>query len=232
VDDASLPPVLPPDLAPGSATRGRRRALAAVAAVAVLVAVGVGIAVATTSDSHHHTSATGTTRSTVSSPAPRPSDLRDSSIAPSGVPSSVAPRGAGATTTPRSPGNTSARTTPTTRRSGSLVTTPGRSVGPTTTDLPPTITQAYVQGYDDECHTLWAQAGPSGKLWDADSLDDPPHTIDECLAGLDPSNAEEWSQYTVTDARTGGQSDADTVCEGMTEGNRFQTASGLVIDIP
>ncbi|HEV7524755.1 MAG TPA: hypothetical protein VGP92_07310 [Acidimicrobiia bacterium] len=98
--------------------------------------------------------------------------------------------------------------------------------------MPPSIEQAYISGFQDECRSLWAQAGPSGKLWDADSLEDSPHTIDECLDALDPFNANSWSDYSVAEARAGGRSDADTAADGMTVANRFQTSSGLVVYIP
>ena len=98
--------------------------------------------------------------------------------------------------------------------------------------MPPSIEQAYVQGYQDECRSLWAQAGPTGELWDADSLEDSPHTIDECLDELEPFNANSWVDYTPADARDGGRSDADFVADELTVANRFQTSSGLVIEIP
>jgi hypothetical protein len=98
--------------------------------------------------------------------------------------------------------------------------------------VPLSIEQAYVRGYQDECRSLWAQAGPSGKLWDADSLGEPPHTIDECLDALDPFNANSWVDYSPADAQAGGRSDADTAAQGLTVANRFQTSSGLVVYIP
>ena len=118
------------------------------------------------------------------------------------------------------------------RRGGSAPPTTRHGVSPPTITVPLSIEQAYVQGFQDECRSLWAQAGPSGKLWDADSLEDPPHTIDECLGEVDPFYANAWSDGSPADARAGGRSDADTVAAGLTVANRFQTSSGLVIYIP
>jgi len=132
-----------------------------------------------------------------------------------------APLGGGTGTVPS--GSATATTT-TLRRQ------PGTTSPPATAS--PTITQAYVDGYKAECAALWSKAGPSGKLWDADFLEDPPHVIGECLQALDPSNAWFSADQSVADARAAGKADADSTAEDMTLANRFQNASGLIIYIP
>jgi hypothetical protein len=227
---------------PGAARRRRTWIVSGAVAVAVLVLVAVGIAQATSSDSHPDATAKGaagqgSTSSQGSIGGRSGATTSHSPRATSAGSPNKGPKGSGAggvaATVPVAGGTTSASTgnsSATTPRGSTPTTRHG--VTPTTIAVPVSIEQAYVQGFEDECRSLWAQAGPSGMLWDADSLEDPPHTIDECLGEVDPFYASSWSDYTTEEARAGGRSDADTIAAGLTVGNRFQTSTGLVVYIP
>ncbi len=230
---------------PSSGPRRRMRIAAGVAIAAVVAAAGLAVAATTGSGSHTSKSAAGAGSSSGAAGAAaiggrstaKSTKVGGPSTTGSTKPGSAKPGGPGR----RPSGVTVPGETTTAVGTGrsSVTTRPGSPApkGSVTSTAPPvpvplSITQAYVQGYQDECHSLWSQAGPSGNLWDADSLEDPPHTIDECLSGLDPSNADIWAQYTPAEARDGGRADADTTADGMTVGNRFQTSTGLVVYIP
>ena len=241
-------PLGPETTPPSAPSRARTRVVvAAIAGAAVIIGVVAAVA-ATSSSSKHSGSASAAANSTV--PA---TDRNGHPIAGatttlpgasgSSVSTTVPGTHADGSSTPGAtvaPGTTSGSQTPTSRpRSatpggGPATTKPGATNPETTTtgDVPPAITQAYVQGFQAECLALWSQAGPSGKLWDADSLDDPPHTVQDCLKELDPGDAWFYFQDSPSDARAGGKSDADSAAEDMTLGNRFQNSGGLIIYIP
>ena len=242
MDDTSPTPSAPPERSSGATCR-RRQIIGGAVVAAVVVAAGIGIAVASSSNSHHNAASAVTAHAgPAAGNAIRPAAGSGSSTTSGKTPGSQGQGGSSGGTgrSATSPPVTDSsghvvRTTTTTVRPGSWTTLPHQGGTKSTLppdEIPPAIQQAYVQGFQNECHALWSQAGPSGELWDADSLSDPPHTIDECLSALDPTDAGIWFQYTPAEARAGGQNDADTVADGMTVGNRFQNSSGLVIYIP
>jgi len=199
--------------------------------------LGAGIAFAVTRDGGTKASAQGASAHSPSTSATRPATGPTGRTGSSGSPGSTGAHGPSTSLDPSAPG-AAVPTTITGAASGSKVNartpTTWRSLTPPPTGprgtTPPSITEAYTQGYTARCHEIWSHAGPDGQLWDAVNPDYGPFTVNDCLSGLDATFA--YLANSVADARQMGVDDANSNTGDLTDSNRLRNAAGYIYDLP
>jgi hypothetical protein len=90
--------------------------------------------------------------------------------------------------------------------------------------VPPSIQQAYDQAYANECTSIWSNAGSDGILVDADGTEQRQLTLDDCMSGIDTTQA--FYDSDVADALHDGNEDAYWNLDNLMEGMRLQNTSG------
>jgi hypothetical protein len=110
--------------------------------------------------------------------------------------------------------------------SSASITPNGRRLPPGVTleTVPPSIEQAYIEGFLGECESIWSIAGADGVLYDADDPELRPFVVDDCTSLLDPDEAH-WYE-TTDEARAAGREDALWTFDEEMYGRTLRTESG------